>query len=115
MAGRQESRDAGPPGGSNHRGDSNGKAVTEKRGEIYTYEAPCPVYAMNWSVRSFPPSRLFFVAKRSWCTPPMARADAPNFPRSQVREDMKFRLAVGSFVEDVENVIEIIRCECLGA
>jgi hypothetical protein len=33
------------------RHEGNGKAVLEKRGEIYTYEASHPVYGMNWSVR----------------------------------------------------------------
>eukprot|EP00740_Mantoniella_antarctica_P025077 CAMPEP_0198686210 /NCGR_PEP_ID=MMETSP1468-20131203/14617_1 /TAXON_ID=1461545 /ORGANISM="Mantoniella sp, Strain CCMP1436" /LENGTH=209 /DNA_ID=CAMNT_0044432175 /DNA_START=321 /DNA_END=951 /DNA_ORIENTATION=+ len=51
-----------------------GPGVGEKRAEIYTYEAPWLIYAVNWSVR----------------------ADKP------------FRLAIGSFVEEYSNKVEII-------
>jgi len=62
--------------GNGNAGTAAGpKAVQEKRGEIYTYESPTPVYAMNWSVR----------------------------------KDKRFRLAVGSFVESLDNQIEIIK------
>lgn len=47
------------------------------RKEIYTYEAPWQIYAMNWSVR----------------------------------QDKKFRLALGSFVEEYSNQVEIIQLE----
>lgn len=46
-----------------------------KRAEIYTYEAPWPIYGMNWSVRS----------------------------------DKKFRVAIGSFIEEVRNKVEIVQ------
>jgi hypothetical protein len=42
-----------------------------KRAEIYTYEAPWPIYGMNWSVRS----------------------------------DKKFRVAIGSFIEEFRNKV----------
>jgi len=45
--------------------------------EIYTYEAPWTIYAMNWSVRP----------------------------------DRKFRLAVGSFVEEYTNKIQVIQLD----
>ncbi|CAI5467749.1 unnamed protein product [Closterium sp. Yama58-4] len=48
-----------------------------KRAEIYTYEAPWPVYSMNWSVRP----------------------------------DKNFRLAVGSFIEDYRNKVEIVQLD----
>jgi hypothetical protein len=46
-----------------------------RRKEIYTYQAPWLVYAMNWSVRM----------------------------------DNRFRLAVGSFLEDYTNKIEVVQ------
>ncbi|KAH8963124.1 hypothetical protein BDL97_05G136500 [Sphagnum fallax] len=46
-----------------------------KRAEIYTYEAPWPIYGMNWSVRS----------------------------------DKKFRVAIGSFIEEFRNKVEIVQ------
>lgn len=42
-----------------------------KRKEIYKYEAPWPIYGMNWSVRT----------------------------------DKRFRLALGSFVEEYNNKV----------
>ena len=45
-----------------------------KRKEIYKYEAPWMVYAMNWSIRP----------------------------------DKRFRLALGSFVEEYNNKVKII-------
>ena len=45
-----------------------------KRKEIYKYEAPWPLYSMNWSVRP----------------------------------DKRFRLALGSFVEEYNNKVQII-------
>lgn len=45
-----------------------------KRKEIYKYEAPWTIYAMNWSVRS----------------------------------DKKFRLAIGSFIEEYNNKVQIV-------
>ena len=44
--------------------EGNGKAVQEKRGEIYTYEAENPSYAMNWSVSSMPHTSAPFRAVR---------------------------------------------------
>jgi WD repeat-containing protein 68 len=52
----------------------------EERGrkrEIYTYQAPWLIYAMNWSVRP----------------------------------DKKFRLALGSFLEDYTNKVEIVQLD----
>lgn len=46
-----------------------------KQKEIYTYDAPWPVYAINWSVRSDPRH--------------------------------KYRLAIGSFLEDYDNEIKV--------
>ena len=50
---------------------SSGNHVQTKRKEIYRYEAPWMVYAMNWSVRP----------------------------------DKRFRLALGSFVEEYNNKV----------
>mmetsp|Transcript_37569 Transcript_37569/g.72009 ORF Transcript_37569/g.72009 Transcript_37569/m.72009 type:complete len:336 (+) Transcript_37569:46-1053(+) len=47
---------------------------TDKRAEIYTYEAPWRIYAMNWNCR----------------------------------DDQKFRLALGSFLEEYNNKVQII-------
>lgn len=49
--------------------------MENKRREIYTYQAPWLIFAMNWSVR----------------------------------QDQKFRLALGSFLEDYTNKVEIIQ------
>jgi WD repeat-containing protein 68 len=46
-----------------------------RRKEIYTYNAPWPIYSMNWSVRP----------------------------------DQKFRLAVGSILEDYTNKVDIVQ------
>ena len=46
----------------------------QKRKEIYKYEAPWPLYSMNWSVRP----------------------------------DKRFRLALGSFVEEYNNKVQIV-------
>jgi hypothetical protein len=51
--------------------------TTVKRKEIYKYEAPWNVYAMNWSVRP----------------------------------DKKFRLAVGSFIEEYSNKVQVIQLD----
>lgn len=48
-----------------------------KKKEIYTYQAPWPIYAMNWSVK----------------------------------REHKFRLAVGSFVEEYVNQVEVIQLD----
>lgn len=45
-----------------------------KRKEIYKYEAPWPLYGMNWSIRP----------------------------------DKRFRLALGSFVEEYNNKVQIV-------
>ncbi|CEO95355.1 WD domain, G-beta repeat [Plasmodiophora brassicae] len=50
-------------------------ACENKKKEIYTYDAPWVVYAMNWSVRA----------------------------------SQKFRLAIGSFIEEYTNKIEVIQ------
>lgn len=47
---------------------------SQKRKEIYKYEAPWPLYSMNWSVRP----------------------------------DKRFRLALGSFVEEYNNKVQIV-------
>ncbi|XP_055328820.1 DDB1- and CUL4-associated factor 7-like isoform X2 [Paramacrobiotus metropolitanus] len=57
-------------------GSVNGTSST-KRKEIYKYEAPWNVYAMNWSVRP----------------------------------DKKFRLAVGSFIEEYNNKVQVIQLD----
>nr|CAD7568639.1 unnamed protein product [Timema californicum] len=48
--------------------------VPSKRKEIYKYEAPWPLYSMNWSVRP----------------------------------DKRFRLALGSFVEEYNNKVQVV-------
>jgi len=48
--------------------------IPPKRKEIYKYEAPWPLYSMNWSVRP----------------------------------DKRFRLALGSFVEEYNNKVQIV-------
>jgi len=50
---------------------------TQKKSEIYTYEAPWQIYGMNWSVR----------------------------------KDKKFRLGIGSFLEEYNNRVEIIELD----
>lgn len=60
---------SGPPSGSGSSGS--------KRKEIYKYEAPWTVYAMNWSMRP----------------------------------DKRFRLAVGSFVEEYNNKVQIVQLD----
>lgn len=45
-----------------------------KRKEIYKYQAPWPLYSMNWSVRP----------------------------------DKRFRLALGSFIEEYNNKVQVI-------
>jgi len=49
--------------------------ITAEGRKVYTYDAPWPIYGMNWSVRP----------------------------------DQPFRLAVGSFLEDYNNKVEIIQ------
>lgn len=49
-------------------------SVPPKRKEIYKYEAPWPLYSINWSVRP----------------------------------DKRFRLALGSFVEEYNNKVQIV-------
>lgn len=55
-------------------GNNSGAAAggSQKRKEIYKYEAPWEVYSMNWSVR----------------------------------RDKKFRLALGSFIEEYTNKVD---------
>ncbi|CAG9785858.1 unnamed protein product [Diatraea saccharalis] len=53
---------------------SSGTSSNTKRKEIYKYQAPWPLYSMNWSVRP----------------------------------DKRFRLALGSFVEEYNNKVQII-------
>ncbi|XP_017482468.1 PREDICTED: DDB1- and CUL4-associated factor 7-like [Rhagoletis zephyria] len=57
-------------------GNNSGAAAggSQKRKEIYKYEAPWEVYSMNWSVR----------------------------------RDKKFRLALGSFIEEYTNKVQIV-------
>jgi WD repeat-containing protein 68 len=50
---------------------------SQKRSEIYTYEASWQIYGMNWSVR----------------------------------KDKRFRLAIGSFVEEPKNKVEIVQLD----
>lgn len=57
---------------------SSGNSAQAKRKEIYRYEAPWMVYAMNWSIRP----------------------------------DKRFRLALGSFVEEYNNKVRL-GCEDL--
>ena len=49
-------------------------AAVPKRKEIYKYEAPWTIYAMNWSVR----------------------------------QDKRFRLAIGSFIEEYNNKVQVM-------
>lgn len=58
-------------------GGTSVNGSTLKRKEIYKYDAPWNVYAMNWSVRP----------------------------------DKKFRLAVGSFIEEYNNKVQVIQLD----
>ena len=54
--------------------NQHGNSTPVKRKEIYKYEAPWPLYGMNWSIRP----------------------------------DKRFRLALGSFVEEYNNKVQIV-------
>jgi hypothetical protein len=43
------------------QGGAAGLGIGEKRAEIYTYEAPWLIYAVNWSVRARPTTHPFRV------------------------------------------------------
>ena len=62
---------------SNTTAPASVNGTSAKRKEIYKYEAPWNVYAMNWSVRP----------------------------------DKKFRLAVGSFIEEYNNKVQVIQLD----
>lgn len=66
--------------------------------EIFTYESPSMVYAMNWSVSNI--ENCFLSVRMSFA-----------FVSPQVRKDKPFRLGVGSFREESSNFVEIIHCE----
>lgn len=75
--------------------------IGERRAEIYTYESQNPVYALNWSVSS--PTRPGVVVQGT-----KLRHNFTGRRAVQNRRDKKFRLAVGSFIEEYENYVEII-------
>ena len=77
--------------------------IGERRAEIYTYESQNPVYALNWSVSS--PARPNVVHQG---TTLRQEANSQGTCAVQNRRDKKFRLAVGSFIEEYENYVEII-------
>ena len=92
----------------------------ERRAEIYTYEAPHNVFAMNWSVGpclsgGFPagfgaqtarpaPARVHLCTRWSH----QLTGDV-----TQNRSDSSFRLAVASYMESYKNCVEIITRACL--
>ena len=61
-------------GGADPGAPPTSAPASGSRAEIYTYEAPWPVYSISWSVR----------------------------------EDQRFRLACGSFLEEYSNAVQII-------
>eukprot|EP01006_Ploeotia_vitrea_P032660 TRINITY_DN64856_c1_g1_i1.p1 TRINITY_DN64856_c1_g1~~TRINITY_DN64856_c1_g1_i1.p1 ORF type:complete len:407 (-),score=192.69 TRINITY_DN64856_c1_g1_i1:1187-2293(-) len=72
---KQDEEDAEDDSGVAKMEQDDGKEAERK--EIYTYQAPWEIYAMNWSVRP----------------------------------DKKFRLAIGSFVEEYNNKVEIVQLD----
>ena len=94
----------------------------ERRAEIYTYEAPHNVFAMNWSVR---PSLCGMHSRRVQgahaaraaaayvvlCTPCSHQLITVM---TQNRSDSSFRLAVASYLESYKNCVEIITRACSG-
>lgn len=68
-----------------------------KRKEIYKYDAPWPLYSMNWSVR--PDKRFRWVLLLKYI-----------FFRSNLVNIFKIccRLALGSFVEEYNNKVQIV-------
>lgn len=111
--------------GNNGAGDARQAAPPapgDKRAEIYTYTFPHQVYSMNWTVRAALP------AAEAWCTNEGLAGASPHHKSArtqlhcttichplntrlactQVRKDKKFRLGVGSFIEDYHNRVDII-------
>ena len=81
--------------------------IGERRAEIYTYESQNPVYALNWSVSSPTKLRLGATLLRA-CRSCLQKTSHMRHVPVQNRRDKKFRLAVGSFIEEYENYVEII-------
>ena len=95
---------------------------SQARDEIFTWEAPHATYALGWSVRFFLFAlgfRFPFFFSLQPSPPPKKNAQPPLFlisPSSsylsfftqQNRPDKPFRLAVGSFVEDFPNRVDIV-------
>jgi len=85
-------------------GEQNKVMIGDKCAEIYTYESQDLVYAMNWSVST---QELML----DTCSFRLLRPAAHGLPSfMQNRRDKKFRLAVGSFIEELNNRVEIITC-----
>lgn len=86
-----------------------------QRAEIHTYESQSLVYAMNWSVSARAAMRacallpaVGLIVSRSACASRL-------LCWAQVRRDKRFRLAVGSFREELNNnYVEIISRELAG-
>lgn len=91
--------------------------MTAARAEIHTYDSPTLVYAMNWSVSG--PNRAAGAGCRQVrggnCLRSSAGEPTLLLPLSlallQVRPDKPFRLAVGSYIEDYNNRVDIIARE----
>lgn len=88
--------------------------------EIHTYDSPTLVYSMNWSVSGcaqkpscstdrHAPAAASTAARGMRPAPPPSAIAA--WRPLQVRPDKPFRLAVGSYVEDLNNRVEIISRE----
>ena len=78
--------------------------TTPKRKEIYKYEAPWPLYSMNWSVR--PDKRYRYVVL---CL--VAVRLSLKSTLSELYVILLFtlyRLALGSFVEEYNNKVQIV-------
>ena len=88
-------------------GEQNKVMIGDKCAEIYTYESQDLVYAMNWSVST----QKMVLDTCSFRLLRPAAHDLPCF--MQNRRDKKFRLAVGSFIEELNNRVEIITCNRL--
>ena len=100
----------------------------DRRAEIYTYDSENIVYGLSWSVRpiSFPLlghyadawKRLHVLMRSCSCgnfykgADPMHERDSVFMGWVQNRDKNRFRLAVGSFIEDHNNYVEIIECAC---
>lgn len=94
-------------------------ATAGKRAEIYTYESSNLVYGLNWSVSGCYHLHVelcfaWIILTLTICSAAIASMVTTSpFRHSQNRQEHRFRLAVGSFIEEYQNRIEIITCELL--